>query len=482
MFARRKPLLAVVGGRSASGRRAGLSHTAGAAAPAVGVEALFARAGVIGCRALDELADAARLVTTQPLPAGPRLAVIGNAGGLGVLAADAAAEVGLTVPELPPEARRRLPQESTGAAGLSNPVDLGAGTSAESLLAATRVALEQEGVDAVLVIVAGTKVTAAADLVAGLERHRAAHGSKPLLLVTVGDVPVPAESRGFTRFASVEDATRALAHAVAYATWRSGPAASEETIPGGDGRPARALAARWLAEAVTRDGWVSPAAARRLLGLQDIEVLEGRVEQGLPRLLATAHQLGYPVVLKAADPAIVHKTDSGLVRTGLSGPSDIIDAAQDLSLRLGSETPELLVQAEATPGVEVAVGLVRDAGFGPLVMVAAGGVATDVWDDRIFLMPPFSVAEATRALRRLRVWRLLSGFRGSPPTDVAALAALVEEVGRLAHDVPEVAELDLNPVIVSPSGVAVVDVKLRLSTADTLLVDDGVPRGLRRPT
>ena len=280
----------------------------------------------------------------------------------------------------------------------------------------------------------------------------------------------------------MEDATRALAHAVAYAVWRSGPAASEETVPGGDGRAARALAAQWLAGSVTRDGWVSPVAARRLLGLQDIEVLEGRVEQGLPRLLAAAHQLGYPVVLKAADPAIVHKTDHGLVRIGLAGPSDVIEAARDLSRRLGSETPELLVQAEAPPGIEVAVGVVRDAGFGPLVMVAAGGVATDVWDDRIFLMPPFSLAETSQALRRLRVWRLLTGFRGAPPADVAALAVLVHAAGRLAHDVPEVAELDLNPVIVSPSGVAVVDVKLRLSAADATDVYDGIPRGLRRPT
>ena len=479
-FAQRKPLLAIVGGRSSGGRRAGSSHTAAAAAPAVGVEALFAQSGVIGCHGLGELADTARLLMTQPLPAGPRLAVVGNAGGLGVLAADAATGFGLVVPELGEELQQRLRADAPGAAAVSNPVDLGAAATAVALLAATRAALDSDEVDAVLAVVAGTKVTDADGFLSQLARSRPGAGSKPLLLVSLGDVRVPESPDGFARFRSVEDATRALAHAASYAAWlTSPPAPPEPTVPG-RASGARALASGLLSEAAGTGGWIRSGPARDLLSTYGIDVLEGCVERGLPQLLAAAHRLGYPVVLKAADPAVVHKTERGLVRTGLASPEDVLEAAGDLAAKLGSADPDLLVQLEAPAGVEMAVGVVRDDSFGPLVMLAAGGVATDVWDDRVFLMPPFSVADAGQAIRRLRIWPLLAGFRGARPVDVPALETLVHAVGQLALDIPEIAEMDLNPVIMSSEGAACVDVKVRLDSTE--MADDGVPRRLRPAT
>ena len=480
-FSARKPILAIVGGRSSGGRRAGASHTAAAAAPARGVEVLFAQSGVIGCQRLDELSDAARLLTTQPLPGGPRLAVVGNAGGLGVLAADASTGFGLVVPEFGAELQHRLASSCAGAAAVSNPVDLGAAASAPGLLAATNAALDSQEADAVLVVVAGTKVTAADEFLSELVRSRSGDASKPLLLVALGDVHVPADTGGaLARFRSVEDAARALSHAVSYAAWRATP-----MLPADDGIPGAAERTRHLAAALLSDvardgGWVQAAQARALLSGYGIDVLEGQVARGASRVLEAAQQVGFPVVLKAADPAVVHKTERGLVRAHLLTPEDVVRAAGDLAARLGSPSAGILVQSEAPPGVEIAVGVARDATFGPLVMVAAGGVAIDVWDDRVFLMPPFSAADAGRAIRRLRIWPLLAGYRGAPPVDVSALATLVQAVGRLAFDVPEVAELDLNPVIMGPGGATCVDAKVRLAAAvDT--GDDGVPRRLRPP-
>ncbi|GAB3766943.1 acyl-CoA synthetase (NDP forming)/GNAT superfamily N-acetyltransferase [Nocardioides ginsengisegetis] len=477
-FAQRKPLLAVVGGRSTGGRRAGASHTAAAAAPTVGVDALFAQSGVIGCSSLEELADAARLLTSQPLPSGPRLAIVGNAGGLGVLAADSATAGALVVPELSPVLQESLTARMPGAAGLSNPIDLGAAASADGLLATTETVLASDEVDAVLVIVAATKVTDADGFLRALADARSGLVDKPLLLVALGGAAVPEDSsRAFAAFRSVEDATRALAHAASYAAWLDTPAVPAVVRTPGAGDRARPVVDAALAEAGT-DGWLRPAQCRELLSAYGIDVLGGRVERRLSRILTAAHEIGYPVVLKAADPAVVHKTERGLVRPGLKAPDEVLEAAADLELKLGVPEPELLVQAQVPAGVEVAVGVVRDDGFGPLVMVAAGGVATDVWDDRVFLLPPLTAVDAARAVRRLRIWPLLAGHRGAKPVDVAALEALLQAVGQLAVEVPELAEMDLNPVIMSEAGAACVDVKVRLSPP-ARPADDGVPRKLR---
>jgi len=481
-FATRKPLLAVVGGRSPGGQRAGASHTAAAAVPAVGVDALFSQSGVIGCRSLGELADASRLLTTQPLPAGPRLGIVGNAGGLGVLAADAATADRLVVPELSPELRARISAVVTGAVALSNPLDLGAAAGAEGLLAATNTLLESDDVDAVLVIVAGTRVTDAEGFLSNLVASRTGTAAKPVLLVEMGDVHVPPGSTGaFARFRSVEDATHALAHAATYAAWLATPGSTPRSeVPDAAGR-ARLLAASALsAPEAGPDRWLTPGAARELLECYGIGGPRAAIVSGAAQAVAAATEIGFPVVVKAADPAVVHKTDRGLVKVGLHTADDVRRAVEAIGEELGQPDPPVLVQSQVDSGVEVAVGVARDPAFGPLVMVAAGGVATDVWDDRVFLMPPLTDHDAARAVRSLRIWPLLAGFRGSPAVDVDGLEDLVQAVAQLAVDVPEVVEMDLNPVIMAPDGAACVDAKIRLARA-TAPDDAGVPRSLRTP-
>ncbi len=477
-FAERKPLLAVVGGRSSGGQRAGASHTAAAAASGVGVDALFAQAGVIGCHSAEELAETALLLAHQPLPTGSRLAVVSNAGGLGVLAADEADQSGLVVPELSAGLRDILAAHVLGTTGTSNPVDAGAGASAEDVGAITRALLGSDEVDAVLVVLVSTSVGDPGPLVDALTACRRTHPDKPLLLVPMGGLdPRPVDLPGITRFRSVSTAIHALARVARYAAWLRVPRESTEPADEDRSGAARLVGTRLLAEGARGGGWLEPASATELLGPYRLAPV-GRSARGGESAAQAASELGFPVVVKVAEPGIVHKTDRGLVRVGLTSYDAVVSAVREFGLELGQDEVPVLVQPVVS-GVELALGVVRDPGLGPLVMVAAGGVATDLLADRVFLLPPLTRGDAGRALRSLRSWPLLDGFRGAPRVAVAALEELIVSLGALATDVPEVAEMDLNPVLVSPDGCCLVDVKVRLAEAAPL--DAGIPRRLRRP-
>ena len=183
--------------------------------------------------------------------------------------------------------------------------------------------------------------------------------------------------------------------------------------------------------------------------------------------------------MKVADPTILHKTDRGLVRTGLRTSAEVTAAVEAFRAELGSDAVDVRVQP-VLAGVEVACGVVRDPVFGPLVRIAAGGVATEIWKDEVYLVPPVTSADVGRALRGLRLWPLLDGYRGSARVDVEALQSVLVGVGQLVVDVPQVSDLDLNPLLVAPDGVHCVDVKVQLRSSETL--DAGIPRRLRSPS
>ncbi|MEO5654079.1 MAG: GNAT family N-acetyltransferase [Marmoricola sp.] len=476
-FAERKPLLAVVGGRSSGGRRAGASHTAAAAASGVGVDALFAQAGVIGCRSAEEITETALLLAGQPLPSGSRLAVISNAGGLGVLAADEADRAGLVVPELSSSLRATLGTHVHGTTGTSNPVDAGAGASPDDLGAIAAALLDSDEVDALVVVLVRTSVADPAPLVTALAACRAAGPDKPILLVPMGGLdPLPEDLTGITRYRSVSAAIQALARVTRYAAWLRVPREPGEPPDEDRATAARTVGAR-LVSTDRAEGWLDPASTAELLGPYGL-IPVGRSVLGPEEAGRAASEVGFPVVVKVAEPGIVHKTDRGLVRVGLTSHDEVVAAVREFGVELGQDSVPVLVQPLVS-GVELALGVVRDPGFGPLVMVAAGGVATDLLADRAFLLPPVTRADANRALRSLRSWPLLDGFRGTPRVDVDAVEQLIVSLGALATDVPEVSELDLNPVLVTPDGCSLVDVKVRLAASVPL--DAGIPRRLRRP-
>ncbi|MCD4535504.1 GNAT family N-acetyltransferase [Nocardioides sp. cx-169] len=468
-FSEAKPLLAVVGGRSSGGRRTGGSHTAAAATPAVAVSALFAQAGVVSCTSAEDMAEAALVLTQQPLPSGSRVAVLSNGGGLGALAAEAAEGCGLVVPQPGARLRRRLARHVQGATGAANPVDAGATATAAGLGALAEELLRADDeVDVVLVVLVATGVGDADAALRAVAEARAGHPDRPLVLVAMGGLEVPADLPGVTVLPSIRAAAEALGRAVRYAEWRRSPRDQAPPVDAARAERARRTAQEILTARGEGGHWLDAEELGVLLSDYGLAPT-GRVAHGLRSAERAAREVGYPVVVKVADRDVVHKTARGLVRVGLTTAPEVRAAVRDFERELGHRGSTLLVQPLAK-GVEVALGAVRDPAFGPLVMVAAGGVATEVWADRVFLLPPVSAGDAARAVSMLRVSSLLQG-------DVDGLVDLLVRLGRLAEDVPYLAEMDLNPVMVGEEDCALVDVKVRLEPA--ALVDSGIPRQLR---
>ncbi|GAA2673342.1 bifunctional acetate--CoA ligase family protein/GNAT family N-acetyltransferase [Actinoplanes palleronii] len=461
-LSRRKPVLAIKSGRSAAGRRAGASHTAAAAAPAATVDALFAQAGVIRTDTLGELLDAARMLTDQPAPAGPRLAVVGNAGGLNVLAADAAEPAGLQVPALPGHVRAEVSAVAPHAAGLDNPIDLGAGASPEAFAAVADAVARSGSADLLLFVVIRTRANRPDSILAALAPIADRYPHLPMAVVLTGgagDTPPTLATRRVPVYELPEHAVRAMGHAWSHAQWQRQPLGRRPELPGIDADRARALITKAMAE---QTGWQSYERTAEILATYGIPILTTATVSDPDTAVAAADRLGYPVVLKSADPQVVHKSDTGGVRTGLTGP-DAVRAACASVAAAGRPGAGLLVQHQVSAPVELVAGLVHDPLFGSLVLLGLGGVQTDLLADRALRLVPMTDLDAGRMWRSLRCAPLLTGYRGAPPVDTGALEELLLRLARLAEDHPEVAELDLNPVLAGPDLVTAVDAKLRLA-------------------
>jgi acyl-CoA synthetase (NDP forming)/GNAT superfamily N-acetyltransferase len=459
---RHKPVLAVKSGRSVSGQRAGASHTAAAAAPDVAVESLFAQAGVVRADDLGELIDAARLLVDQPLPAGDRLAIIGNAGGVNVLAADAAEAGGLRVPSLSAELRQRLRAALPAGVPAENPLDLGAGATPEAFQAALTAIADSGEVDSVLVAVAATRANDVPGMIQTVSEVLDRHPDLAAVGVVGGRWDV--SHLGIARLRPVyelpERAIRALGHATRYAAWRRLPLGAAPVVSDVDTAAARAAVRSALGHA---EGWQPADVVAEILRCYGIAHVAQQQASSADQAVAAAARLGYPVVVKAAVPELVHKSDIGAVRLGLADESAVRKAYQQIGRALDHDEPGVLVQPMASGQVELVAGVVHDPLFGSLVMLGLGGVQTDLLDDRTFRLTPMTALDGARMWRSLRGAPLLTGYRGAPPVDTAAVEDLVLRLGRLAEELPEVAELDLNPVIAGPQGVVAVDAKLRLT-------------------
>ncbi|MCA2219296.1 bifunctional acetate--CoA ligase family protein/GNAT family N-acetyltransferase [Jidongwangia harbinensis] len=460
-LSRRKPVLAVKSGRSAAGQRAGASHTAAAAAPAATVDALFAQAGVVRAESLGELLDAARLLTDQPLPAGDRLAVVGNAGGLNVLAADAAEGHGLRVPVLSAALQQRLARAVPGAANRDNPLDLGAGAAPAIFATAADTVAGSGEADCLLMVVIGTRANTPTGILAALGPVADRRPELPMAAVVVGssDDPPSLGRRRAPVFDLPERAITAFGHAVRYAAWRRQPLGRRPDLTGIDPHGARGLVHQALGVGA---GWQSYERTAAILAAYGIPVLDTATVTTPGDAVAAADHTGYPVVLKSADADLVHKSDAGGVRLGLCDGAAVRDAFAAVAAT-GRPGTGVLVQRQLQVSVELVVGVVHDRLFGSVVLLGLGGVLTDLLADRALRLVPMTDLDAGRMWRSLRSAPLLTGYRGAPPVDTAALEDLLLRVGRLAEDLPEVAELDLNPVVAGPHGAVTVDAKLRLA-------------------
>jgi acetyl coenzyme A synthetase (ADP forming)-like protein len=456
--ARRKPILALKSGTTATGQRAASSHTAALAGSETAVDALFHQAGVIRATSLEELVDVATLLSSQPEPNGRRVAVLTNAGGLGILCADACEAVGLVLPELSSATREVLAELLSPEASVTNPVDMLGGATAATYTQALAPLLADPQVDALVVLFVPTVTATADDVAAAVERAAAeAAADKPVLAVvmTASGIPDVLRHAGAraAAFAYPESAARALGRVAARAEWLRRRHGTVAELAGIDRRSAH----RVLDEALAAgdDVWLEPAPTRELLLSYGIRLVEERLAPSAVDAVAAARELGFPAVVKTATPG-AHKTETGGVALDLAGAEAVRAAVE----RIGAP---VLVQPMVSGGAELLAGLVQDPVFGPLVAFGPGGVLAELIGEAAFRIAPLTDVDAEELVTGGKAGLLVQGFRGAPPADAAALADLVLRLGRLGEDLPAVAELDLNPVLALPDRYVAVDARVRLA-------------------
>jgi acetate---CoA ligase (ADP-forming) len=448
--ARSKPILALKAGTTGAGARAASSHTAALAGSEAAVDALFRQAGVLRARTLEELVDVAALLSSQPLPRGRRVAVLTNAGGLGILCADACEAAGLELPELAEETRAALAEHLPTEASVANPVDLLGSATAAIYAAALPPLLADPHVDALIALFVPPVVAGAEEVAAAIaDTVERAAADKPVLVVVISAEGMPsalrAEGSPVAAFLYPESAAHALGLAAERAEWLRRPAGAAPALEDVDPAAART---------VLGEGWLEPAAARALLAAYGVPLVEERLAADADEAVAAAAKLGFPVVVKTAA-AGAHKTETGGVALDLRDEEQVRAAVE----RMGAP---VLVQPYVRGGAELLAGVVQDPVFGPLVAFGPGGVMAELIGDAGFRIAPLTDLDAEELVLGGKAGRLVRGFRGTPPADAAALVDLVQRLARLAEDLPEVAELDLNPVIGLPDGCVAVDARVRL--------------------
>jgi acyl-CoA synthetase (NDP forming)/GNAT superfamily N-acetyltransferase len=457
---RRMPLLTVVAGRSAAGHRAAASHTAAAATPAVTQEALFQQAGIIATSGLGEMLDTAALLAHQPVPSGPRVAVVSNAGGAGVLAADACTDAGLTAATLNAATVEELTRLLPPGAACTGPVDTTAAIDPERFSRVLDLVAADSGVDAVIAIVVSTAVS---DPIDGIADGGADKTVAAVVLGQPENVRVQAGSHGrrIPSYAFPENAARALARAWSYGRWLARPYGQEPELGDVQASAAAQIIQRFLA-GTPEGGWLSPAECMGVLGSYGLPVIDWRWVTSADETVHAAAELDGHVVLKAYVPGLVHKSDAGAIELDLHGEQAVRHAYARLSDRFGARLSGVLVQRMARAGVEVLCGVVQEPLFGPLVVFGLGGVATDVLGDRTARLTPLTDIDARELIRSVRAEPLLSGYRGMPAIDTTALENALLRLSRLADDHLEIAEIDLNPIIARPDGVVAVDARIHV--------------------
>jgi acyl-CoA synthetase (NDP forming)/RimJ/RimL family protein N-acetyltransferase len=468
LAAHRTPIVALKAGRSPAGQRAASSHTAALAAGEAPTDALFHLAGVVRVETTEELFGIGELLAGQPLPTGPRVAILSNVGGPAILAADACEGSGLTVPVFAADLQERLRVLTSHVAACANPVDLGARADAAVFAAAARAVVEASAADALLVVyspVRGGDVPSLAQTVQDL-----ADGRLPVVGCIVGERHQPPGGdldHPVAWFEFPEGAVRALAGA-----WEARRLALRRPDPPGTIEGIDPRTARRALETAEPGGWLTPEACADLLRAYGVRVARSLRAQSPDEAAARQAELGGPVAVKLVSDTLTHKSDVGGVILDCRTPEDAAAAFRRIAANVRAaghegEMQGALVQELAPDGLDLIVGAVADPVFGPLVLVGAGGREAELWGDRQVALAPIGPRTAAELWRGLHCAVLIDGFRGTPPADRAALEEIVTRVARLAADQPLLAELDLNPVRAFGAGEGglVLDVRARRSPA-----------------
>lgn len=468
-----KPVVVLKVGVTQAGAKAASSHTGSLAGADMAYWAAFKRSGVIRAENFEALFDYALAFATQPLPSGNRLAIITNAGGPGIMAADAAELSGLRLQPPNDSTQEKLREALPPTAAIGNPIDVIGDAEPERYINTLKLIQDDKNIDGILVVVTPQNMTKPLELAQQL--HATHNKKKPLLTVFMGGQEI-IEAKAFLMNAGIPNypsPTRAVAAFKAmtdYAAWRVRPARVVTRFPVNRRRVDRVL--QWQMRSDVEQ--VAEVEAKEILRAYDFTVLNGYIARTAEEAVDAAERVGYPVVLKISSPDIIHKSDFGGVRVNLSNAEQVRDAYDLMMLRVQRRAPNafirgLFVEKMGTKGREVILGMTRDPQFGPMLMFGLGGIFVEVMKDVTFYLAPITADEAMQMLKGTRSYALLQGARGQAPVDLDAIASALQRISQLATDYPQIMELDINPFIVGAVGTQayVADARMTLSKPST---------------
>ena len=471
----KKPIVVVKSGNTLVGSRAASSHTGALATPEVVSDALFRQAGIIRVDSIEGLFDVATLLSSQPPPEGKRLVIVTNGGGPGILAADASEQQGLTLPELSSETAGKLGQLIKRDIRVGNPLDLTGSVTPEEFEGSLKVLVEDDSVDAVLAVfvpaavVDSTLVEDAIRRVSPLYQRR----KKPLLACFMGQRGFKARLGKAGSFVPCypfpEDAVSALARAVEYRELVKKPRGAVPRIKGVKRERARGIIETAMSQNKQRPFWLSTEETVELLDCYGICTVGTAVAGSASEAADLAARTGFPVVVKLNSSTITHKTDVGGVVLDLNSKDEVKEAFNAIKKNLAaigreSEMEGVTIQRMVSGGVEIIAGVTQDPTFGPLIMFGLGGVQAELLKDIVLRLHPLTEVDASEMVSSIKMARLFDGFRGAPPSDIKAAQDLLLRLSAMVEDIPQIAELDFNPVKVMAmgEGYRVVDARISL--------------------
>lgn len=470
---RKKPIIAMKSGRSLAGARAASSHTGALAASDAAVDALLRQAGVLRAGTIEELFDLAMAFSTQPAPKSRRTVVLTNAGGPGILAADALEPNGLELPELSDATVARLQPLFPAEASIRNPLDMIASATPAGYRTALDALLADPNVDSALAIFVPPLGVRQSDVTAAIAEAAQPHLDTPVFAILMGHEGLPqgrAELHevGIPAYIFPESAARALAARCRYREWQERPPSLIEELPV-DREAARRIIEPAVAAGRTR---LSEVEALDLMAAYGLQTARARLARSEAEAVSLAAEAGGPVVLKVVAPGILHKTEVGGVQVDLRDEEQVRAAwgriMAGATEAVGADGIDgVMVQPMVTGGRELILGMMRDRAFGPLVMFGLGGILVEVLKDVVFRIAPLGRLEARDLMDGIRGAALLGGVRGAPPVDRVALEDALLRISQLVVDFPVIQEIDMNPVLASERGVMVVDSRVLLAPAPT---------------
>jgi acetyl coenzyme A synthetase (ADP forming)-like protein len=462
---RPKPILAIKSGRTTEGAKAASSHTGALAGSDAAYDAFFAQARILRVDTINELFAKAAALAYQPVPRGPRVAILTNAGGVGIMGTDACVRNGLKLAELAPETSAALRKVLPVTASTSNPVDIIGDADEKRYRAALELMVADENVDGLIPMWTPTLMAEAVDI-ANVIADIGSKSDKPVLacIQTMGnsaDIRKALLRDHIPHYQFPENAARAMAAMAEFGEWSRRPQGDVLTFP--DVKPdvvkeilAKVRARQSLAPRPSPP-FVSEPEGHEILRAYGMPVPPSRLTKTLDEALAAAKEIGYPVVLKIVSPDVLHKTEFGGVRVNITDEARLKAEHADLLAGVKAKKPDadiwgVLIQQMAPKGTETILGMNRDPSFGPILMFGLGGILVEVLKDVTFRIAPLNDISTDSMVNGIKAVKILQGYRGEAPRDVAKIKECLQRLSQLVTDFEEISELDINPLLVYEEG------------------------------